>query len=126
MAQQVRTALISVWLVVSAVTLVVVSASCVLPEGGLESVAAACQLPPGDRERCLLCGMTRAFVAISDGDLDRANAFNRGSVGLYGIFVGNGVLAVAFVSRRARRWCSSDRVSPSLDDPVTQNTQNTR
>ena len=77
-----------VWLTVCGVF----SAACVgviltflfVPEDAIHSVSRAISFPHRD---CPLCGMTRAFCAISKGHFDQAVALNKGSVFLFTLFV---------------------------------------
>jgi hypothetical protein len=56
---------------------------------------------------CPLCGMTRAFVSISRGDLAQALEFNQCSIAVYGIFLANEVCVAAFMARRIGKfWLS--------------------
>tara|TARA_B100001123_G_C14652775_1_gene766323 strand:- start:114 stop:512 length:399 start_codon:yes stop_codon:yes gene_type:complete len=49
---------------------------------------------------CPMCGMTRAFIAIANGNPDQAVQLNRGSIPLFAAFAGNTCLAVFFLP-----WC---------------------
>jgi len=52
---------------------------------------------------CPLCGMTRAFCAISAGRLDEALSLNRGAPALYALFWLWTTLALAYVFKSACR-----------------------
>ena len=101
-AQEIRTAVTAAWLIVSAILLLIQLSFHIAPDNALTSLSAACQIQHHNQEPCPLCGMTRAFMAISNGRLDQATAFNNWSIALYGIFLANGLLAAIFLASRIR------------------------
>lgn len=107
MAQDTRIAITSVWLISSAILLLAFLAPYLLPESTLLSLSGACQLQHHNHEPCALCGMTRAFIAISRGHFHDAAAFNRSSVALYGILLANELMAAIFLVSRVRILCLS-------------------
>ncbi len=109
--QEVKVAIASVWLITSAFLSSVLIAPHLLSEIALLSVSAALQSPHHEHGPCFLCGMTRAFLAISRGDLTEAAAFHRWSVALYAIFFVNGMLAAIFVSKLMLRLSRSLRAA---------------
>lgn len=102
MAREIKIAMTSVWLIVSAISLLVLVAFYVVPDDALITLSAACQLPHHHHEPCPLCGMTRAFIAITHGDLDQATTCNRWSVALYGVMLANGLLTTIVLVSRIR------------------------
>lgn len=56
---------------------------------------------------CPLCGMTRAFCALSSGRLGEALSWNRGAPALYAAFWLWAALALAYVFGAARRRLSA-------------------
>lgn len=111
MAQEVRVALTSTWLLVSAALLSVLMAPHLLSESTILSVSGALASPHHGQEPCLLCGMTRAFMAISRGNLAEAVTFHRWSVALYGTLLANQVMAAFFLSSRMRKRSSWHRAA---------------
>ena len=101
-AQEIRIAITSAWLIVSAILFLILLSFYLVPDNALISLSTACQIQHHNQEPCPLCGMTRAFMAISHGKLDQATAFNSWSIVLYGIFLANGLLAVIFLASRIR------------------------
>ena len=85
------------WLIFSLVALGAIIAPLVLPEEALLRLGRSLQSAPHDAERCALCGMTRAFSAIAQGDFERARTLNGGSVALYGALGGNVLAAGAYL-----------------------------
>lgn len=49
---------------------------------------------------CAFCGMTRAFIEISEGDLGEATSYNKGSVWLFVGMLLNTLVYVAYISRK--------------------------
>ncbi|MBP3301786.1 MAG: DUF2752 domain-containing protein [Opitutales bacterium] len=83
-----------IWVIVWGVfslgcTLLVLAFFC-LPEDLLHTISRSVSVPHDD---CILCGMTRAFCAISRGDFDEAHGFNSGSLCL---FFGMAIVSVSF------------------------------
>ncbi|MBM4128279.1 MAG: DUF2752 domain-containing protein [Nitrospira sp.] len=102
--QEMRVAITSAWLIVSAVLLFMLIAPHLLSETALLSASTAFRLLHHHQGMCFLCGMTRAFIAISRGRLTEAVALNDWSVTLYGIIVSNELAAALFLFRRIRKW----------------------
>ena len=101
-AREFRTAVVSVWLICSALLLPALIAPHFVPEGTLVAASGVLQSSHHGQERCPLCGMTRAFIAISHGNLAAAVRLNQGSVALYGILLANEVGVAVFLARRVR------------------------
>lgn len=119
MVQEIRIAISSVWLIVSAILLLALLAFYLVPDGALISLSAACQLQHHNQEICPLCGMTRAFIAISHGKLDQATTFNRWSVALYGILLANGLLTAVFLVSRIRNLFLSYRAASFVESKTS-------
>lgn len=93
---EVRQALLITWVILSAVLMMAVLAPFVLPEQKVFSLFPACEarLRGG---RCVLCGMTTAYVLLASGDFGGALAANRYSVGLWIATIANFALAKAYI-----------------------------
>jgi len=98
--QQVRTAIVSAWLIVSAIGLCLLTISCVLSESTILALSDVMRLDHHGDIPCAFCGMTKAFMAISHGDWSLALHFNRWSIALLQAVVCNEFLATAFVVTR--------------------------
>ena len=109
MTQEMRVAITSAWLIVSAILLSVFMAPYFLSESTLLYASEAFALPHHNQEPCFMCGMTRAFIAISRGNLAEAVTFNRWSVALYGILLANELSAAIFLASRIRKLFLSQR-----------------
>ena len=51
---------------------------------------------------CCLCGMTRAFIEISNGNISSAISFNKGSIPLFFIILLNSVLYIFYLIFRIK------------------------
>jgi hypothetical protein len=102
-AEQVRTSLLTAWLVVSAVLLAVLAAPFILPPQTIFSLAPKCQWKTKYGRECPLCGMTTSFVLISRGRFDDALDRNRGSIPLYSAMVWNECVALWYTIGGLRR-----------------------
>ena len=102
MASDLAPALRIVWRLLSLATGAILLLPFVLPQATLSGWIPACpsQL---QGESCPLCGMTRAFYLISDGEVAGALAANPMSLGLYVCFILNlaALLAVTLLKRKA-------------------------
>lgn len=90
------------WLIVSLSTLLVMAAPFVLPDRAILSMGRTLSSSHASTGACPLCGMTRAFMAIARGDLDGAQAHNRGAILLYAALLFNGAMAVVFWTGKVR------------------------
>jgi len=105
MSLELRLALRWVWLIVSLIVLGVLIAPFILPEAALARLVPVCEAKVKANRECALCGMTTAFLAISNGRFADARAANRGGPSLYALFVLNEILMLAVLARvPARRW----------------------
>ncbi len=114
-AEQVRTALLAAWLIVSAVILPVLAAPFVLPPNTIFSLAPQCQWKAKYGRECVLCGMTTSFILISEGRLNAALHRNRASIPLYAALVWNECAAVWYAWGGLRQtWEQARRRRPRL------------
>lgn len=100
--REVRVAAFAVWGIVTLAGVVALGAPFVLPEDRVLAAGAALQTPHAPGETCALCGMTRASLALAQGNIEAALAFNRGSLLLYGFFALNAVTFGAVLARWPR------------------------
>ena len=114
---QLRRAFLTVWLVVSTALLCLLVAPWLLPSGLLHDMALTCRSQLHHGRPCPLCGMTTAFVYISQGGFQQALAANKFSLLLYFLFVANEVTVLWFAGARAARLLSHWRITgPSLSE----------
>jgi hypothetical protein len=98
MIQDIRKAILWSWLIVSASLLLILAAVFIIPDRTVLSWSASVQVPHQDGAACLLCGMTRAFLALSHGLPGEAMWLNPWSVPLFGCFLANGIVAITFLT----------------------------
>jgi hypothetical protein len=98
------------WLLLSLVGACVVLAALVLPEHWVLFAGRTLQAPH-EHGACPLCGMTRALVAIGDGNFSRALGLNRWSLVFVGIVLVSGLAAAAALIRRVRSVATRASVS---------------
>lgn len=95
MKEDIRKALLIVWIAVSFASLGFLLASSFLPGPVLHSIIPECPQKLATGKPCPLCGMTHAFVLLSGGDTAGAVENNPYSPGLYfGILLNLVVLRV--------------------------------
>lgn len=104
MLEDVKKAFLVVWLLISSFLLLILLVPFILSEKAVLQLSAICVSSNHGPAQCPLCGMTRAFVAISRGNFHEALQLNRGSIGLYLAFVVDGVLALLYSVRKIRSW----------------------
>lgn len=98
--EDVRRAVYLAWIVVSVMLVAAVIAPVVLPPDAIYQLAPLCEAKAHGGRACVLCGSTRAFVAIAHGDFAAASELNAASLPLYSGFAMNGVLVFAVLLRR--------------------------
>lgn len=96
-AEQLRTALITAWLVVAIIIAPVLIAPFVLPADAIFAAVPLCEAKAQGGE-CSFCGMTTAFVMIGHGLLDDAYEANHASLPLFSALVWNELVALWFVA----------------------------
>lgn len=95
-AQQLRTALLIAWLIVSAAIVPVLAAPFVLPPAIIFLLTPRCEWKARYGRECVLCGMTTSFILISEGRLNDAVGRNRGSIPLYAALFWNECMAFGY------------------------------
>ena len=101
-----RMAAALVWLIVSGIVAGILAAPFLLGSAGVREIAPVCERKARSGRECALCGMTTAFLSISEGRLDRASRSNRASLPLYGLFATNELL---FLCCWRRAWRAARR-----------------
>jgi hypothetical protein len=97
---ELKRALLFVWFAATVPTAASVAAPLVLTEPAIASITPVCESKRLYGRECVLCGATRAFIAISHGDWRRAHELNRGAIPLYFAFTANALGAVFVAGRR--------------------------
>jgi len=95
-----KQALRIVWLAVSLVILGALTAPFALGRDRLAHLVPACEWKTRYGRECSFCGMTTAFLDISEGRFGDATHANRAGVPLYLLFVSNEIGLAAFARRK--------------------------
>ena len=109
-----RRALTWVWLLLSAVLPLALAAALLLPERSLLSASASLQ-SAHEQGPCVLCGMTRALLALAHGDLSGALAHQRWSVFALCVAVASCGWAARQLAHAARSAAANDPCSRRAD-----------
>lgn len=96
-------ALAIVWVVVSLGAIAVLALPFLVRPATIQARLPVCESIARDGVPCPACGLTRGFLALSEGDVTRARAANPAAPLLYGMFALNGVLFLLAVPRLKRR-----------------------
>ncbi len=111
LTDETKQALMLAWLIMSAALLLILTAPHVLPADTVLTASALLRQPHHGQEQCPLCGMTRAFIAISHGSCTRALALNKWSVPLYAALLFNQLCAALFLAGRIQKFFDSHKTS---------------
>ena len=95
-----------VWLILGALSGVLVLAPYLLPPDLLFGIFPICAAKAAGSS-CMLCGMTTAFASIGHFDWAGAYSANQGSIPLYGVLLMNFACAVAYTMMRVIRHANS-------------------
>jgi Protein of unknown function (DUF2752) len=98
-AGELRRALLAVWLIMATVCGATAAAPFVVNASALQGLFPTCEARVRN-SRCVACGMTTGFIAISDGRWADARQANAASIPLYGGFLMNFMAAVAYSIRK--------------------------
>ena len=96
----VKRAFLAVWIILTVVAVSAVAAPLLLAPDTVHALAPQCERQVRFRQPCSLCGMTTAFVHISHGRVEQAQAANTFSLALYALFCGNALAMVGFLTWR--------------------------
>lgn len=102
-AADLRMALLAAWLILSLALGIALAAALVMPAEQVLALAARCEIPGGHSEPCALCGMTRAFIALRQGDVRGAREANAASTVLFPLLGLNEAAAAGVLIFRRKR-----------------------
>ncbi|HYI92988.1 MAG TPA: DUF2752 domain-containing protein [Bryobacteraceae bacterium] len=106
LSRDISQALRIVWQILGVACGIVIIAPLVFPASVLLGWFPACATKTSGG-RCVLCGMTTAFIHIGSGDWPEALSANTGSIALYAGLTLNFVIAVAYTMMRVIRHANS-------------------
>lgn len=99
--KEIRAALKIVWIVYSALVLLVLVIT-VFSAGTLYDISPVCLNKSLNGEECFMCGMTRAFVEISEGNIINAYILNKLSIFLFSVMSLNSILFILYTVKKFR------------------------
>jgi hypothetical protein len=107
-----KTAGILSWLILSALGLLLLLAPWVVSQQTLLSLSDRCKVKHFAQEPCLVCGMTRSWIALAQGRWAEAFSIHRGGPMWFGLLAANELAAAGFVVyrwRQSRIRCAGTR-----------------
>ena len=99
--KEIRAAFKIVWIIYSAIALLVIAIT-VFSAGTLHEISPVCLSKSLNGEECFMCGMTRAFVEISEGNIINAYILNKLSIFLFSVMSLNSILFILFTVKKFR------------------------
>jgi len=100
--QTLRVALLWSWLILTIISLLVIMITFLFPDSIILSSAPTCFSIRMYGQSCFMCGSTRAFMEISNGNFGGAFQLNRLSPFLYFFFIINGVICFFTVFKKGK------------------------
>lgn len=91
------------WLIISVFLGIILMVLFVLPETQIYTFTPKCPSQVLYQKPCFLCGSTRAFVAISEGNLQEAQSLNLLSIPLFAIMLINELIFLKFLINKTLR-----------------------
>lgn len=110
-----RAAFRIVWAIYSALILPVIFITIFFPET-LYKISPACFSVRLYGEECFMCGMTRAFVEISDGNFQNAGTLNSLSIYVFGLMAFNSILFIFYAIVRPKSFYNNN--NSTKDFPI--------
>ena len=99
---QIKTATVAVWVIVSVCVAAILIVTYLPAANEVLEISRRCRSPNHGNLDCPLCGMTRAFLAITRGEFGKALSLNKGSIALYASFVLNEALFAVYLARKCK------------------------
>lgn len=85
-----------VWIIVSLIILIVILISFFIDRQIILKIIPTCISKRQFNTECSFCGMSRAFIEISNGKLKNAYNLNKGSIYLYSVLLLNSIIFIMF------------------------------
>ena len=89
------------WIFYSTIFFSVLVIQFFLPAEKILTLLPPCEWQVKYGKPCFFCGMTRAFIEISNGNIGTAYEYNHGSILLFLILLINDIFFIAFLLRKA-------------------------
>lgn len=96
--KELKTAMLIVWAVISIITTSIILFPLFADKQTVLVNAPTCISKSQFNIECSLCGMTRAFIEISTGNLREANRLNHVSLIVYMSFILNSIIFLSYIS----------------------------
>jgi len=97
--KEIRAAFKIVWIIYSAIALLVIAIT-VFSAGTLHEISPVCLSKSLNGEECFMCGITRAFVEISEGNIINAYILNKLSIFLFSVMLLNSILFILYTVKK--------------------------
>ena len=97
--KEIRAAFKIVWIIYSAIALLVIAIT-VFSAGTLHEISPVCLSKSLNGEECFMCGITRAFVEISEGNIINAYILNKLSIFLFSVMSLNSILFILYTVKK--------------------------
>ena len=94
---ELKLSLFLVWSILSIIILFILIGPLLLPQDSILELAPGCVSRIKYNKECSLCGMSRAFIAISKGNLEIVYSANKAAVPIYLSFVFNEVFFLGVI-----------------------------
>lgn len=85
------------WIILSGIIFLIILSSFFAPPKVFDCVVPKCEWQLKYNKKCVFCGMTRGFLAISKGQLLKAVEFNKLSIPLYLGFIANDAVLIFYL-----------------------------
>lgn len=96
--KELKTAMLIVWAAISIITTSIILFTLFADKQTVLVNTPTCISKSQFNIECSLCGMTRAFIEISTGNLREANRLNHGSLIVYMSFILNLIIFLSYIS----------------------------
>jgi len=87
-----------VWLILTLITVTVLLMPVILDKQAVLEITPTCVSISRFGTECAVCGMSRSFLEITDGNLKEAIDINNGSVYVYSLFLLNSISFIAYIT----------------------------
>ncbi len=96
---ELKKAIFIVWIILSGIILITIATPFLFSTETINTFVPKCEWKEKYNKECSLCGMTRSFILISKGEIDKANKTNKFSLYLYLLFVINEIAVACIISK---------------------------
>ena len=112
---ELKFSLFLVWSILSMIIFFILIAPLFLSQDSILKLAPDCVSRTKYNKGCLLCGMSRAFIAISKGNLGVAYSANKAALPTYLTFALNEIFFLGFIFSTCIKKFESEKTSRLID-----------